>query len=144
MTINSQKLSAITLAFTSPTLADFSCQVQSVTMTNGTPDGARQFTLCASGAGEFREVPDQAWTLDLEFFSDWTTGGINRYLAANDGATVGFSLDFAPGLGAGTYERTWSGNVVLKQPTDGGAARDTLMSKVTWNLIGAPAIAYAS
>lgn len=141
MTINSQKLVAVTFTLGS---TDYSCQVQSAVVTNSTPDGALQYTLCADGSGVFREVPDSLWAVDVTFFSDWTTTGINRYLAAHDGNTVVLAIDFAPGLGAGTYERTWTGNIVIKQPSDGGAARDTLMSKVTWNYIGVPVLTYPS
>lgn len=142
MAINNKRLSRAVLTFTTPTLADFSCQITNVTVTNNTPDGDRVFTLCADGTGEFRQTVDPAWQVDLTWVSDWTTSGLNRYLATNDGATVQMVIHLDNS--DASYGRTWTGNVVLKQPSDGGDARALEMSKATWNFIGAPALTFGA
>lgn len=140
MTIKSNKL--VTVSFLLGGMVEYSCQLTSAIVTNSTADGTLVWTLCASGGGSFREVPDGLWALDLEWVSDWTTSGLNRYIATNDGTTVTATLNIDAGITG--WDRTWTGSVVLKQPSDGGAARSTETSKATWNFLGVPVLTYAS
>lgn len=141
MTINSEKLISLTCTLDG---TDYSFQLTTAQVVNNTPDGDRVFTYAASGVNEFREVPDSAWSIALKWVSDWKTAGLNRFLAANDGTTQTLAINYSPGGGAGTYDRTWTGSVVLKQPSDGGDVRTTSMSEATWNFIGVPALTYGS
>ena len=140
MTINYRKYTAAVLNIGGE--VDYSCQATTAGVTNATPDGNKVYTFCASGAGEFRETPDPQYTLPLKWISDWSSTGLNRYVHDHNGETVAFTLTLDPG--DADYERTWTGNVVLKEPNDGGDVRTTETSEVTWNCIGVPDLAYGS
>lgn len=141
MTIQYRKYVSAVVEF-GGTTPDYSCQVTTLGVVNATPDGTKVYTFCASGAGEFRETPDSAWQCTIKWISDWTSTGLNRYLATNDGATVAVSIHYDNG--DSNYGRTWSGNVVLKQPSDGGDVRATETSEMTLNFIGVPTLAYGA
>lgn len=130
-----------TLAFTAPTLADVSCQLTSVALTNNTPKGAKVYTFCAAGgnAGLFIEDVDADYTLDIEFRADWAaTNSFANYLETNDLVTVGFTLVIDPG--ATGRIRTYTGNLVAQAATDGGAARTPQALKVSLQIVGKPAL----
>lgn len=130
-----------TLAFTSPTLADISCQLTSVALTNATPKGAKVYTFCAAGGnnGLFIEDVDSDYTLDIEFRADWTaTNSFANYLEVNDLATVGFSLVLDPG--ATGRIRTYAGTLIAQAATDGGAARAAQSMKVSLQIVGKPSL----
>lgn len=130
-----------TLAFTSPTLADVSCQLTSVTLTNSTPKGAKVYTFCAAGgnAGLFIEQVDPDYSLDVEFRADWAVGaGFADYLFVNDLVQVGFTLVLDPG--ATGRIRTYTGNLIAQAASDGGAARAPETMKVSLQIVGAPTL----
>lgn len=143
MTINYKKYTTAVIEF-GGTTPDYSCQVTTAQILNNTPDGERVFTFCASGNGEFRETPDAAWAVTLKWISDWTTStGFNQYIAAHDGQTLSLTVHFDNGDSSG-YGRTWTGNVVVKQPSDGGDVRTAETSEVTWNYIGIPVLTFGA
>lgn len=96
------------------------------------------YTFCVDG--EFREEADPTYTLELEWLSDWRVGGINRYIVANDGQTVAFSLTSHSTI-TGT-KVNWAGNLKLVAPNAGGEVRETEMSSQTFDIIGTPVVTY--
>lgn len=143
MTIAYRKYKTAVIEF-GGTTPDYSFQVTTAQVINNTPDGDRVFTFAADGSGEFRETPDDAWQLALKWVSDWTTStGFNSYINAHDGQTLAITVHYDNGDSTG-FGRTWSGNVVIKQPTDGGDVRTMESSEATWNFIGKPTFAQAS
>lgn len=120
---------------------DYSCQVMATKPTNNTDDGDKFFTFCADGTGEGREETDDDWSVDMKWKSDWTPSGLNRYVELHAGETVELSINFDNDVT--DWDRTWTGDVVLKSPGDGGDARAPQESEVTWTYIGKPDLTYA-
>lgn len=116
---------------------DFECQLESWTVTNNTPDGAKTFTYCPSS--EFRMETDDDYSLALKFFSDWRSGGISDFLVVNNKALALFQIDHHPDI-VGEHVR-WSGTCILKAPNVGGDARTTEETSVTLQIIGLPTYA---
>jgi|SRR5919205_3791422 hypothetical protein len=112
----------------------FQCQVNKWQLTNATETGDRKYGFCPDS--QFFEETDPDWSLELTFFSDWRSGGISDYLAANDGATVAFVLDHHPDIVAEHVR--WSGNCLIKAPNVGGEARTTEVTEVTLPVLDEP------
>ncbi len=142
MPIKHRRFKTAIVTFTSPVLADFSCQMLAMAPTNAAPDGERFYTFCADGNGEGREDVDPDWSLALRGKHDWTPGGISRYLHANDGARVEIAVNFDNGVT--DWDRTWTGTVVIKSPGDGGDARAAQEFDITLMYEGAPELEYNS
>lgn len=113
---------------------NFECQIQSWNLTPPQEDGERFYTQCPEG--EFIEDVDPVWSLELGFFSDWKAGGISDFLMENAGAVVTFTLDHHPDI-VGEHVQ-WTGEVKLKAPPIGGAARASEQQTVTMPCIGEP------
>ena len=116
---------------------NFECQIQNWTLTPPQEDGARFYTQCPDG--EFLEDVEPVWSLELNFFSDWTANGISDFLAANAGKLADFVLDHHPDVPE--EHVTWDGVLKLKCPPIGGEARSTETQTVTFACIGEPAYA---
>ncbi len=142
MTVTARRFKTAIVTFTSPVLADFSCQLMAIQPTNNTPDGDKFYTYCADGTGEGREEVDQDWAITLRGKMDWAAAGLNRYLATNDGETVELVVNFDNGVTG--FDRTWTGDVVIKMPGDGGDARSPEEFEVTWNYVAKPVLTYAA
>lgn len=133
MTIHQRRLKIITFTLGG---MEFSCQVQSWTMSAGIKTGDRQYTYCSDGEGSnsFIEETDGEPSLKLKFFSDWRSEGISDYLWANNMTTVAFVLDHHPDI-AGEHVQ-WSGTLQLQAPDVGDEARKTEMQEVELPIIG--------
>lgn len=140
MPIKAKRFKTAIVTFTTPVLADFSCQMMAMAPSNNTDDGDRYYTFCADGSGEGREEPDDDWTVTLRGKMDWTPGGISRYLAANDGDLVELTINFDNGVD--DWDREWVGTVRIKDPGDGGDARAPQEFEVTLPYVGKPALSY--
>lgn len=141
MSASYKRFKTAIVTITSPVLADFSCQLMAITPANDTPDGDRFFTYCADGTGEYREDPDQAWSITLKGKHDWVNAsGFSRYMAANDGATVQLLVRFDNAVTG--WDRTWTGNAVIKMAGDGGDVRNPEEFEVKWNYLGKPVLTY--
>ena len=135
MTIHKRKIKLIEFGLgTAPSDIAFECQVSEWTLNNNTEDGDKIYTLCPDG--EDTEEVDPDYTLDLTFYSDWRSDGISDYLWKHDGETVDFQLDHHPDIPA--EHVTWTGQVKIKAPNVGGAARDTEVTEVTLVCVGKP------
>lgn len=141
MTIKNKRFKTAVVTFTTPVLADFSCQLMSLAPTNNTPDGERFYTYCADGTGEGRDDADPDWSVTLKGKHDWSTGGISRYLSTNDGKQVEIKINFDNTVTG--WDRTWTGTVLLRDPGDGGDARSPQEFEVTLQYIGKPVLTYA-
>lgn len=137
MTVNHRKIKQIQFSVTpeSGTPLDFECQIQSWTLTPPQEDGERFYTQCPDG--EFVEDTEPTWSLELTFFSDWKLDGISDFLAAHAGELATFTLDHHPDQADEHVQ--WAGQLKLKCPPIGGAARATEQQTVTMPCIGEPA-----
>lgn len=142
MPIVHRRFRTAVVTFTSPVLADFSCQMLSMMPANDTPDGDRFYTYCADGNGEGREDADDEWSVTLKGKHNWAASGISRYLHANDGAEVELVINFDNGVAG--WSRIWTGTVIIKSPGDGGDARAPEEFEVTYQYIGKPELTYES
>lgn len=136
MTANNKRLKQLTLVING---VDYACQATDVNVVNNTPDGDKVFTFCADG--EFREETDDDWALEVKWVSDWTAGGFNRILEANNGVTVPAIVTFHTDA-LGTWSHRETGNVILKAPSKGGTVRTTDMSEQTFLFVGKPVTTY--
>lgn len=110
------------------------CQVTEFHLNPPQNIGDLVYTMCLDGA--FREeVDDEDWTLDLTWVTDWRTGSLNRYLFANVGATAAFVLTEHPTTVGSKVQ--WAGNLLVRAPAVGGAARETEMTQMTFTGVGA-------
>lgn len=140
MTVHHRKLKQIVFTIgdesASPPIDEeqFECQIKSWMMNNNTEDGERFFTFCPDG--EAREDPDQDWSLDLTFSSDWRENGISDFLQTHDQKWVDFVLDHHPHL-EDEHVR-WSGRCKIKAPNIGGEARATEEQTITLPVEGKP------
>lgn len=134
MTIHLRKLKTIT--FTAGGIP-FQCQVKTWNLANNTEDGEKVFAFCGPGPeGEAREETDPDYALEMEFYSDWRSGGISDWAWTHDGETVPFVLEHHPDIPA--EHVTWTGSLIVKAPNVGGEARTTEMTEATWQCIGKP------
>lgn len=128
---NNKRLKRITLTIGGIAVE---CQITSWTINPPQNNGDLVYTFCPGG--EFREDSDpDDWTLDLSWVTDWTLGGLNRYLWANQGATAAFVLVAHPDVTG--WAVSWSGSILIKAPSQGGDARATDMSEMTFTGVGA-------
>lgn len=140
MAIKNRRFKTAIVTFTTPVLADFSCQMMALSPTNNTPDGAKFKTFCAAGDGDGVEESDDDWSVTLRGKADWTPGGISRYLVANEGDTVELTINFDNGVE--DWDREWVGSVVIKNPGDGGDAGGPQEFEVTLQYVGKPVLSY--
>lgn len=134
MSAHNRKLKTLTLQLGSD---QFHCQLQEFKLNNNTEDGERFYTFCAADEdGEFREDAEPDYSLELKFFSDWRSAGVSAWLWAHDQETVDFQLDEHPDVAAEHVR--WTGQLKVKAPSVGGAARTTEMTEVTLPIIGKP------
>lgn len=134
MTVHNRRLKLIEFDIAG---VGFECQLKNWNLDPGIDDGDRQYTYCPDGS--FIEETDPEATLELEFFSDWRSGGISDYLWANSGTDAAFVLDHHPNI-VGEHVR-WTGSVKLKASPVGGEARSTEMTEITLQIIGSPVYA---
>ena len=116
---------------------NYECQIRSWTITPPQEDGERVFTQCPDG--EVIEDPEDVWSLELTFLSDWKAGGISDVLQANRGQLADFVLDHHPD--DALQHVTWTGVVKLKAPPAGGEARAREEQTVTLPCVGVPVYA---
>jgi hypothetical protein len=131
VTTNSRKLKLIEFSLAGNR---FECQVKTWNIVNNSEDGEKYYAFCPDG--EFREVAEPDYALELTFYSDWRLAGVSDYLTSNDQATVAFQLDHYPDIAAEHVR--WTGNVKIKAPSVGGDARTTEMTETTLPIIGKP------
>lgn len=131
MSIHNRKLKVITLDIGG---TDFECQVSNWQMVNNADDGDKIYSFCPDG--EDTEEVDPDWSLQLTFFSDWTSGGVSDYLMQHAGEVVTFQLDHHPDIPAEHVR--WDGKVRLKAPSVGGDVRTTETQEITLGVIGKP------
>ncbi|PWW50264.1 hypothetical protein [Actinokineospora spheciospongiae] len=128
MTVHQRRIKMI--QFTLESVA-YECQVQSWKLDPGIEDGERQYTQCPDGT--FIEETDDDPSLELKFFSDFRSAGIDSYLWANRGRVVDFQLDHHPEI-TGEHVR-WSGTLIVKPGPAGGEARATETTEVTMQIV---------
>lgn len=119
---------------------DWAGQLMAITPTNNTPDGDTFYTFGAGSAGVGRETVEPDWSVVLSGKADWSATGISRYMHDNDGATVTLTITFDTGVTGWT--RRWVGDVVMKEPTDGGEARTGEAFETTLQYYGKPVLTY--
>jgi hypothetical protein len=112
----------------------FQCQVKTWTLDPGIEDGDPIYAQCPEGVA--REETDPEASLECEFYSDWRSNGISRYLWEHNGETAEFVLDHHPDI-PGEHVR-WSGELIIKPGPAGGEARNTEMTEVTFAILGLP------
>lgn len=123
-----------TLTLTIGGITGIECQVTSWKINPPQNNGDLVYTYCPDGS--FREEVDpEDWTLDLTWVSDWTVGGLNRYLWANQGATAAFTLTNHADVTGWAVQ--WAGSLIVKAPPAGGDVRTTDMSEMTFTGVGA-------
>lgn len=135
MTAHHNRLKVASIKFAN---TDYACQVTSWVIENNTDDGDKVFTYCADG--EFRDEADDDYSLSLKWVSDWTESGLNRYMVANDGTTVAFTIENHTDIDGETAQ--WAGTVKIKAPNAGGDVRTLETSEVTLPIIGKPTVTY--
>ena len=131
MTVHNRRLKVITFTLGG---APYQCQIQSWKVDPGEQDGDRQYTFCDSTDNSFTEEADGEPTLELKWFSDWRSDGLDTYLWKNSNVVAAFQLDHHPDI-VGEHVR-WTGSVLLKAPPAGGDARATEMSELTLQIQG--------
>lgn len=141
MPIQNKKFKTAIVKFTTPVLADFSCQMLAMMPQNNSPDGDKYYTFCSDGLGEGREETDPDWSVTLRGKHDWTATGVSRYLTSNDNAEVELVLNFDNGVAG--WNRTWTGKVLVRAPGDGGDARSPQEFEVTLQYVAKPVLTYA-
>jgi hypothetical protein len=129
-TAKNKRLKTITLTIGAISVE---CQVTSWKLNPPQNVGDIVRTFCPDGS--FREEVDaDDWTLDLKWVTDWTAGGLNRYLWANQDATAAFVLTNYPTTTGWAVQ--WSGSLVVKAPSVGGERGETDMSEMTFTGVG--------
>lgn len=131
MAAKARKLKMITLTIGG---TSFEAQITDWAMTNNTKDATVTYTFSPDGA--VTDTPDPDWSLDISFLSDWAVGGINDYMTVHDGESAAFQLDHLYDI-VGEHVR-WTGNVTLKAPGAGGAARSNEVSTLKLIIVGEP------
>lgn len=130
-TAKNQRLKTITLEIGG--IAGVECQVTSWKINPPQNIGEKIRTFCPDG--EFREEVDaDDWTLDLTWVTDWTAGGLNRYLWANQDAEAAFELVNHPTTTGRAV--SWEGELIVKAPPAGGERGETEMSEMTFTGVG--------
>jgi hypothetical protein len=131
MAAKARKLKMITLTIGG---SSFEAQITTWKLTNSTSDATVTYTFSPDGA--VTDTPDPSWSLDIDYLSDWSVGGINDYLTVHDGETAAFQLDHLYDI-VGEHVR-WTGNVTLKAPDAGGAARSNEVASSKLIVVGEP------
>lgn len=132
MAVNHRKLMHSTLSLAG---TQFESQLREFNLNNDTDD-AEQFHTYGGEGESFAEPADDSYTLDLNFYADWSAGGVSDFLTANDGNTVTFVLDHHVDVVGQHVRRT--GSVLIKAPTMGGEVRTTELTETSLTVIGKP------
>jgi hypothetical protein len=112
----------------------FQCQIKTWKLDPGEQDGDRQYTYCDGPDNSFVEETDGEPTLELAWFSDYRSAGLDDYLWSNNNIAANFVLDHHPDI-VGEHVR-WTGQVLLKAPAAGGDVRATETSEITLQVLG--------
>lgn len=117
MTAHHRKLKVLTLDLGG---TEYQVQCRKAQIVNNTDD-PEVFHTFGGDDEAFVEPADDAYALDLGFYSDWRSAGITDWLWDNDGATVSFQLDLNPDIPA--EHVVFNGEVLVKSPNVGGEVR---------------------
>jgi len=132
VSLHNRKLKVITLDIGG---TNRECQISNWQLNNNSEDGEKLYSYCPDG--EAVEETDPDYSLDLTFFSDWTSGGISDWFVLHDGETVTFQLDHHPDI-VGEHVR-YNGSLVVKAPNVGGEIKTTETQEITLQCVGKPA-----
>lgn len=110
----------------------FECQIQTWTLNPGLEEGERMYAFCPDG--EFFEEPTPEGTLEVTFYADWRSGGVNDFLTLNSGQIADFVLEHMPN--DPDQHVQWTGKLRLYAPPAGGEARATETTEMTFQLVG--------
>jgi len=132
MTVNHKKLKKITFDLGGE---EFQVQLKTWNLNNDTDD-PEIFHTFGGPEEDFAEAADDAWSLDLEGYADWTEGGFSDYLTEHDGETVSFEITHHVGVAGWEHQR--SGQVLIKAPSVGGDVGDTELTCTTLSVVGKP------
>ncbi|MGL5911660.1 MAG: hypothetical protein ACRCZP_16790 [Phycicoccus sp.] len=114
--------------------ANHECQIKSWKILNRTPDPAKGYTFCPDG--EYADIGDDDYALELTFLADWRLTGISEVLWSADGETVPWTLDHHPGV-VGEHQR-FTGTCLIRRPDVGGERGETEMTQITLMCFGTP------
>ena len=118
MSAHNRKLSVLVLDLGGN---EFQIQCRKAEIINNTDDS--EFFPTYAPDGGFIEAADAAFALDLEFYSDWRSNGVSRWLWEHDGETVPYSVTHHPDIPAETV--IFTGECQIKAPNVGGEIRTT-------------------
>lgn len=114
---------------------NFEGQLRQCVLANNTADGEK---LYAFDGSETREETDPDFALELGFYSDWRSDGINQFLWDNDGQRISWSAKLHPDIAAENV--TFSGFLIAKAPPVGGEVRTTEQMEITLQVEGKPTL----
>ena len=131
MGTNTRKLKSLTFTLDGE---EYNCQLVDCQLNNNTGEPTKTSTYCPDG--QVAEDPDPDWQMVLDFFADWTAGGISDYLRTHGGEVVDFQLDWHED--SATWHTRETGQVKLRSPSRGGAAGATERQQLTLAVLDEP------
>lgn len=114
---------------------DYAAQCTTILLVNNTPDPEVRHTH-GGAAASFSEESDPDWTLQLNFYNDYRSAGITRYLLMHDGEEVDFTHGHLADI-VGEHIRG-TGRVQIKAASFGGEARQTDAGDSNLRVVGKP------